>query len=63
MEQDINALNEENNAPLHWACLNGHIQVTTNQSLMSSLENVFRVAVLLTWKLLTGGEEIGLGWS
>lgn len=31
-EQDINALNEENNAPLHWACLNGHTQVTTNHS-------------------------------
>lgn len=27
---DINALNEENNAPLHWACLNGHIEVKLN---------------------------------
>lgn len=32
-EQDINALNEENNAPLHWACLNGHIEVTNLPSL------------------------------
>lgn len=26
-EQDINVYNEENNTPLHWACLNGHIEV------------------------------------
>ncbi|XP_030959587.1 ankyrin repeat-containing protein P16F5.05c isoform X1 [Quercus lobata] len=26
-EQDLNAINEEKNTPLHWACLNGHIEV------------------------------------
>lgn len=26
-EQDLNAFNEEKNTPLHWACLNGHIEV------------------------------------
>ncbi|KAJ8450616.1 hypothetical protein Cgig2_020253 [Carnegiea gigantea] len=25
--KDLNALNEEKNSPLHWACLNGHVQV------------------------------------
>ena len=27
IEQDLNASNEEKNTPLHWACLNGHIEV------------------------------------
>ncbi|EFH61758.1 predicted protein, partial [Arabidopsis lyrata subsp. lyrata] len=27
---DINALNDENNAPLHWACLNGHVEKLEN---------------------------------
>ncbi|URE26767.1 Ankyrin repeat [Musa troglodytarum] len=27
MKQDLNALNSEKNSPLHWACLNGHIEV------------------------------------
>jgi ankyrin repeat protein len=26
-EQDLNAFNEEKNTALHWACLNGHIEV------------------------------------
>ncbi|GMN43700.1 hypothetical protein TIFTF001_012909 [Ficus carica] len=26
-KQDLNASNEEKNTPLHWACLNGHIEV------------------------------------
>ncbi|KAB1227981.1 Ankyrin repeat-containing protein P16F5.05c [Morella rubra] len=24
---DLNAFNEEKNTPLHWACLNGHLEV------------------------------------
>ncbi|KAB1227980.1 Ankyrin repeat-containing protein P16F5.05c [Morella rubra] len=25
--EDLNAFNEEKNTPLHWACLNGHLEV------------------------------------
>lgn len=27
IKQDVNASNVEKNTPLHWACLNGHIEV------------------------------------
>lgn len=27
IEQDLNAANKEKNTALHWACLNGHIEV------------------------------------
>lgn len=30
-EQAVNALNTEKNTPLHWACLNGHIEVMLYQ--------------------------------
>lgn len=26
-DQDVNASNVEKNTPLHWACLNGHVEV------------------------------------
>ncbi|THG01010.1 hypothetical protein TEA_029323 [Camellia sinensis var. sinensis] len=29
-KQDVNASNVEKNTPLHWACLNGHIEVVKN---------------------------------
>ncbi|RVW17600.1 hypothetical protein CK203_096721 [Vitis vinifera] len=28
--KDLNASNVEKNTPLHWACLNGHIEVVKN---------------------------------
>ncbi|KAE8038106.1 hypothetical protein FH972_010648 [Carpinus fangiana] len=44
-EQDLNAFNEEKNTPLHWACLNGHIEVVkklilarANVSVLNSYE-------------------------
>lgn len=44
-EQDVNVSNMEQNTPLHWACLNGHIEVVrclilagANVSLLNSHE-------------------------
>ncbi|KAG6682615.1 hypothetical protein I3842_13G152100 [Carya illinoinensis] len=43
--KDLNAFNEEKNTPLHWACLNGHLEVVkklilagANVSVLNSYE-------------------------
>ena len=41
-EQDLNAINEEKNTPLHWACLNGHIEVIITVPMRSKYNAILR---------------------
>lgn len=40
MKQDLNALNSEKNSPLHWACLNGHIEVRDSYLVIIDLSSL-----------------------
>lgn len=42
-EQDLNAINEEKNTPLHWACLNGHIEVIITIPMQSKYNAILRL--------------------